>query len=778
LIVGVAVIFQVGSSPPQFSGVDGATYLGDGNHQVAAAVTVDDEGNVYLVGRTNAGGLATTGAYDTSFNGSWDVFVVKYDSDLTTLRFFTYLGSGGWDQPTAVSIDAAGNVCVSGQADGPTFPVTPGAFDIQYHGGADAFFTKLDPTGSNLIYSTFYGGNGNDNVAWHTQDSLGRAVIVGNGWSTDLATTPGAFQTSFQGGWADGYVAIIDPAGNGADDLAYASYFGTSGEDSINRAVAGEGGTVYLAGSTQSSGFPTTPGAYDESFNGGEDLIVIKLDPARDGAEAILFSTFIGGGGADTPAGIVRDGSGNILVAGVTRSGDFPTTPGALQVAPAGGIEGCLAKLSADGANLIFSTYLGGSGNEMTQGLALDGSGNPVVTGGTASTDFPTTPGAFDDTLGPPGDAFVAKIDLHGTSLLYSTYLGGSNQDDGSSIALDAANRAYVAGTTQSNDFPNTSGGHQPSHGGGSDAYVARLGLVINQAPVADAGETQTARLGEPVTLDGSGSYDPDDEPIASWWWSFTAMPPGSAALLTGADTPAPTFTPDVAGDYAIELTVSDAGGLTGTDQVEVSSLNARPNADAGSSGGRYVGDLVTLDGSGSSDPDEDPLSYSWSWVSQPPDSTAVLLGADTVSPVFIADVAGTYEIQLLVNDGYGDSEPAFVLIAVILAAEDFAQQQAAVALNELGEIPAEWVTTKGNRKAMENFLLQVIRHLQADEVPEARMKLEKTIERTDGCALRLAPDPGGTGPGQSPKRDYILRCEDQALVYPLLRDALEALSE
>ena len=201
--------------------------------------------------------------------------------------------------------------------------------------------------------------------------------------------------------------------------------------------------------------------------------------------------------------------------------------------------------------------------------------------------------------------------------------------------------------------------------------------------------------------------------------------------------------------------------------------LNAPPNAEAGSDQGTFVGNLVSLNGSGSNDPDFDPITSFWTFISSPPGSTAALSNANTATPTFVPDLPGAYVVELIVNDPFVSSTPDTVTIAVVTTS-DFAGQQTVDALNDVGALPTSSVTTKGNQTALGNLLTQVIAALQLGDDVDAKKKLQDAIERTDGCALRGSPDP--TGRGQI-RQDYIQTCTDQAPVYQMLKDALDALS-
>jgi len=256
---------------------------------------------------------------------------------------------------------------------------------------------------------------------------------------------------------------IIDPI------LVFSTYLGGSGGDAGMGIAVDGAGQVYVTGSTGSTDFPTM-NAFQPTWAGSEDAFVAQLSP--DGT-ALNFSTYLGGNGFDGGRGIAVDGAGLVSVTGSTRSTDFPTA-NALQPALAGDSDAFVARLTADGATLVYSTYLGGSRGDQGSGIAVDGAGQAAVTGITRSTDFPTQ-NAFQPAFGGFFDAFVAKLAADGTTLVYSTFLGGSSGDLGSGIAVDGAGQAAVTGTTDSTDFP-TANAFQPAFGGGfTDAFVTML---------------------------------------------------------------------------------------------------------------------------------------------------------------------------------------------------------------------------------------------------------------------------------------------------------------
>ena len=391
------------------------------------------------------------------------------------LFYSTYLGGSNDDVGFGIAVDTVGNAYVTGFTDSTNFPTTTGAFQPVFGGTFDAFVTKLNPTGSGLVYSTYLGGGGTDVSRGIAVDTLGNAYVTGATSSSNFPTTPGAFQTAF-GGVFDAFVTKLNPTGS---MLVYSTYLGGSNDDDGGGLAIDTVGNAYVTGRTASSNFPTTAGAFDTTFNGATDAFVAKVDATGSG---LVYSTFLGGSGFENSVfsfgGIVVDASGNAYVTGGTESSDFPTTVGAFQPASAGNEDAFVTKLNPTGSGVVYSTYLSGSSTDVGTAITVDGSGNAYVTGVTFSANFPTTPGAFDTTANGENDVFIAKLNATGSSLVYSTYLGGSDSEFGRSIAVDSLSNAHVTGETRSLNFPTTPGAFQPAFGGplgDFDAFVTKL---------------------------------------------------------------------------------------------------------------------------------------------------------------------------------------------------------------------------------------------------------------------------------------------------------------
>jgi hypothetical protein len=455
-----------------------STYLGGEGMtaDIASDIAVDAAGNVYVVGSTTSPVFPTTsGAFQTARAGPGNAFVTKLTPDGSALIYSTYLGGNGSgssapfdDRGSSIAVDASGNVWVAGLTTSTNFPTTSGAVQTTYGGGHyDAFVTKLDATGSALLYSTYLGGSGGDFGGGIALDAAGNAYVTGTAGSSNFPTTLGAFQATCPGA----FVAKLTPD-HGAG-LLYSTCLGSPGSSA--KAIAVDpSGHAYVTGSAAAD-FPVTPGAFQTTFGGDVDAFVAKLN--RDGT-ALVYATYLGGSSDERGAGIAIDASGHAYVTGDSRSTDFPTTPGSLQATSGGFLDAFVTKLNPGGTGLDYSTYLGGNGYDGGAEVAVDPLGHPYVTGSTTSTDFPTTSGAFRTTLAGSGDAFVATLNRGASGLVSSTYLGGSNGDEGTGLAVAPSGHVYVTGSTWSRDFPTTAGAFQPScwcRGGTIGAFVVKL---------------------------------------------------------------------------------------------------------------------------------------------------------------------------------------------------------------------------------------------------------------------------------------------------------------
>ncbi|HJW86793.1 MAG TPA: SBBP repeat-containing protein, partial [Candidatus Brocadiaceae bacterium] len=389
-----------------------STYIGGSSDDYSFSLTLNTSGNVYVTGLTISTNFPTTsGAYCTSNNGYYDVFVSKLDSELTSLLASTYLGGSNYDVGNSLILDSSGNVYVTGNTESTNFPTTNGAYDVSYNGsyyfGGDVFVSKLDGGLTSLLASTYLGGSNDDYGYSLTLDTNENVYVTGNTKSTDFSTTSGAYDTSFDGYGHDVFISKLD---SGLTSLLASTYLGGLNGDSISSLTLDIDGNVYVTGFTDSRDFPTTSGAYDTSFNGGfndYDVFVSKLD---GGLKSLLASTYLGGFNFDFVSSSTLDSSENVYVTGFTRSTDFPTTSGAYDIS-FDGDDVFISKLDSGLKSLLASTSLGGSSTDSGNSLSIDTSGNVYVTGCTYSTNFPTTSGAYDTSYNGRYDVFVSKLD-------------------------------------------------------------------------------------------------------------------------------------------------------------------------------------------------------------------------------------------------------------------------------------------------------------------------------------------------------------------------------
>ena len=435
-------------------------YQGDGaaRRQVAGRYVLEGDGR--RVG-------FRLGAYDRSKPLVIDP-AIAYSTFLGGYNTSVPIGTSQ-DTTNGITVDSSGNAYVVGFTDSiaPTpYPTTAGAFQTTFGGGArDGFVTKLNANGG-LVYSTYLGGSLEDRATDVEVDAAGNAYVSGFTVSTQFPTTAGALQTTYGGGTRDGFVAVLNAAGNG---LVYSTYLGGSGTDTATRVDLGPSNAAFVSGTTApatnsvTNNFPTTAGAVQPTFGGGagptapSDAFVSRLNAT---GTALDYSTFLGGTFADTGLSIAVDSAGSAYVSGATSSPGVFGTPGAFDttLAPPAApdttqrSDAYVAKLNPAGSALAYATYVGGGRTDFAEGIAVDSSGNAYITGETNSTDLPTKNAAQPANNSAPGpndaDAYVTKLNADGSDTVYSTYLGGITYDTGNDIAVDSSNNAYTVGDT------------------------------------------------------------------------------------------------------------------------------------------------------------------------------------------------------------------------------------------------------------------------------------------------------------------------------------------
>jgi len=501
-------IVAPGADPTQitlaFEGVEHMTKDEDGNlvlavHQGQVRLLKPQVYQVADGKRTHIAASYVLHASNSALVRPVDIQLAFYDVSKAliidpVLSYSTYLGGGGDDAGFGIAVDGSGNAYLTGYTSSSNFP-TANPLQATLGGTLDAFVAKLNPTGSALVYSTYLGGSGEDAGSGLAVDGSGNAYIGGWTSSSDFPTA-NPLQATFGGGLRDAFVAKLNAAGI----LVYSTYLGGRAFDSgIGLAVDGAG-NAYISGRTEGSNFPTV-NPLQATFGGGTDAFVAKLNPA---GSALVYSTYLGGSAGEEADSIAVDASGNAYIGGWTSSSDFPTVKPLQATFGGGPLDFFVAKLNAAGSALVYSTYLGGSSGGGAPSIAVDASGNAYISGRTDGSDL-LTANPLQATFGGGGDAFVAKLNPTGSALVYWTYLGGSGQDAGSGLAVDASGNAYITGLTFSSDFP-TANPLQATLGGSSDAFVAKLNpagsALVYSTYLGGSGQ----EFGQGIAVDGSGN--------------------------------------------------------------------------------------------------------------------------------------------------------------------------------------------------------------------------------------------------------------------------------
>lgn len=383
-----------------------ATFLGGSGTDGCQSVAVDDLGRVYVAGWTESPNFpVSTGAYDRSFNGMSDAFVLRLNSFGSALEYSSYLGGTEWDKSVAVAVDNSYRAYVAGYLFSVDYPTTAGAYDQTHNGSRDGFLTRMNAAGNGLDFSTYVGGMSADWIMAVAADSNGRATLTGYTQSTGFPVTAGAYDTTYNGE-TDGFAVRFVNSGAALD---YSTYFGGSGFDAGIAVAVDTSDRAYVAGETRSANFPTTAGAPDRTFNGQIDAFSLRLN---SGGNSLSYSTYLGGSGEERALGVSVDSTGRTFLAGQTFSANFPITPDAYDTSINGGIDAFLATIGPAGDVLGYSTFVGGSGDDWGHTVRVFDQNTVLMTGDTLSGDFPVTSGSYDPYFNGFTDAFVIKLEF------------------------------------------------------------------------------------------------------------------------------------------------------------------------------------------------------------------------------------------------------------------------------------------------------------------------------------------------------------------------------
>jgi hypothetical protein len=523
-----------------------STFIGSPTGDIAAGIDVDSQGSAYVTGFTNDAGFPTTaGAYRVTLGGGADTFVCKLSPSGGSLSYSTFFGGSSNDTSSGIAVDQGGQAVVVGQTASVNLDTLSGAFDRTLDGTSDGFVARFDASGTALIQATYLGGTGPDSTDGVDLTSAGDVLVVGRTSSVDFPTTPGVFDQSFSGG-DEGFVTRLSP---GLSSTAYSTMIGRAGDDRVMGVAVDFADRATITGTTNSTDFPTTPGAPQVVFGGGSggDGFVARISPTGSSLE---FCTYVGGASDDACKAIRTDASGALVVAGSTSSPEFVTTVGASDRVLGGPRDAFVVRYTVLGA-VSFSTFLGGNASEDSQGLALTVDGRVAVGGRTRSWNFPTTT-SFTGQTADGQDCFVTELSANGSAITFSTLIGGSlgtmsgTLDRATAVSTMPDGTIVLVGKTTSVGFPTIPGGIETSRGNEVNAFVVR---------VASDGQS----LLTSTVFGGTGFDDARDV-------AFTAS--GSIVIVGSTDssdfptTPGAVDTTIAGGDAYIFLLSSDGRTL------------------------------------------------------------------------------------------------------------------------------------------------------------------------------------------------------------------------
>ncbi len=492
-----------------------STYLGGSDADWGNGIAVDALGNAYVTGSTFSLDFPLSSPMQGSSAGVSDVYVTKINPAGTALVWSTYLGGSNGDSGNGIAVDAAGNVYIAGTTSSTDFPLMNPLQGVYGGGQDDAFIMKINSAGSALIYSTYLGGTLSDSSVGSAIDSLGAVYVTGRTSSRDFPLK-NPLQGLYGGFDFDAFVTKINPSGS---SYVYSTYLGGSSDETGFGIAVDSAGDAYVTGQTGSIDFPLMNPIQGTLSGVSVDAFITKIDPA---GLSYVYSTYLGGFFYDSGNGIAVDRAGNAYVTGQTLSADFPLK-NPLQGSFAGFADAFVTKINPAGTAIVSSTYIGGRDGDYGLGIAVDNTGEAYVTGYTYSTDFPLL-NPVQRNFGGLYDGFILKMDSALSSLIFSTYLGGSGYDVVRSIAIDASDSAYVTGNSDSTDFPLMSP-LQRHPGGSLDAFITKLSppVVILAITPDAASVAEGSTLGYTVTATNT---TPTRQCLQ--YWENVTLPDGS----------------------------------------------------------------------------------------------------------------------------------------------------------------------------------------------------------------------------------------------------------
>jgi len=554
---------QVQGVPILFS-----TILGGSAAEAINAITLDQKGNIYVLGETDSPDYpVSTGAYTSPNAIPKDIFIAKFDSTGSNIIYSSRIGGDQTELGTSIAVDNLGQVCVAGSTTSKNFPSTSTAFQPnKLFPNEDVFAIKVNAAGNALVYGTFMIGMTTDIAHAITVDEKGDMYLTG---ATGILSknphtfpkTANAYDTTYNGGSYDVFVAKLNPAGKGNQDLQFCTLIGGNEVDIAYKIALAKNGDIIVAGETSSNSlFPISTNSVQNAFNGVSDGFVAILSPKGD---SLKYSTLIGGSGYERITGLVFDEqSQNVFFAGYTNSSGiadisdptpimFPVTKNAYDTVYNGGIyDGFIGKLDPFSGNALrYASFIGGNGDDYVMGLGVDVCAAPYVTGSTNSLDYPITEDASDTTI-KKIEGFITKFNALGNVLVFSSFIGNDDEDQLNGIIVDQSGAIFLGGSVQGSGIPGTNASTN-----GRDGFIAKIQVgILPLKPSIDKIGNLSFCKGDSVILDASSRN------LVSYQWrkNNVIIPNANAAKLTVKTS----------GMYTVD--VADASGCTGTASLTV----------------------------------------------------------------------------------------------------------------------------------------------------------------------------------------------------------------
>jgi len=555
-----------------------STYIGGSEQDTINSIVIGTDSNIFITGSTTSSDFPTTsGVYDSSKSTyAEDVFISKFDSELTNLLASTFLGGSSYDFGETITINPWGYICVTGYTSSSDFPTTSGAYSASFNGGPyDVFVSILDDNLTTIYASTFMGGASSDRTSSAVIDSSGYVYVAGYTTSSDFPTTSGAYDTTYDS--EDSFIAKLD---SDLSNLTASTYLGGSAYDRINSITMDSDGIIYVCGRTSSSDFPTTASAYDTTYNDTGNIEDVFVSKFNTGLTNLIASTYLGGSTYDYGNAIAIDKDGNIFVAGITGSTEFPTPDSnAYDTSSNGGTDAFISKFSGNLSKLITSTFIGGSSEDSIEGIVVDSTGNVYITGKSASDDFPATAMGYDTSFSGDSDAYIAKLNGDLMNLLASTLLGGSFSENGSAIAINSGGHVYITGFTESDDFPTTDTAYETTYNDKGYAFVSKLDSNLSSSlPVATTLSATTITTTSAIL---NGTVNANDFSTTAWFEYDTSSgsyrKTTSSQIISGSDDT--SMTANLSGlssgtTYYFRLAAENKEGASYGDEASFATLS------------------------------------------------------------------------------------------------------------------------------------------------------------------------------------------------------------